>query len=283
MGNLQVTKLSDPKEKASYIHQIIKDIKALEIMINDGLIEKSPIRIGAEQEFCIVNDEFMPNGNSLEVLDEIDDAHFTTEIGNYNLEINLDPIELKGDCFSQLHKQLKTLLNKAKKVSNLKDSKIVLTGILPTLTLNYMCVENMTPIERYFVLNDAIVESRKQEFNINIKGVDELKFLHDSVMLEGCNTSFQMHLQVNPDEFVDSYNWAQAISGPILSACTNSPLLFGKELWSETRIALFTQSVDTRANSFLLNERQSRVSFGVAGKQVRLQIFLRIMFLDLEV
>jgi len=262
MGNLQVTKLSDPKEKASYIHQIIKDIKALEIMINDGLIEKSPIRIGAEQEFCIVNDEFMPNGNSLEVLDEIDDAHFTTEIGNYNLEINLDPIELKGDCFSQLHKQLKTLLNKAKKVSKLKDSKIVLTGILPTLTLNYMCVENMTPIERYFVLNDAIVESRKQEFNINIKGVDELKFLHDSVMLEGCNTSFQMHLQVNPDEFVDSYNWAQAISGPILSACTNSPLLFGKELWSETRIALFTQSVDTRANSFLLNERQSRVSFG---------------------
>ena len=71
-----------------------------------------------------------------------------------------------------------------------------------------------------------------------------------------------MHLQISPKTFVDNYNWAQAISGPILSACTNSPLLFGKELWNETRIALFTQSVDTRANSFLLNERQSRVSFG---------------------
>jgi len=81
-------------------------------------------------------------------------------------------------------------------------------------------------------------------------------------MLEGCNTSFQMHLQINPDDFIESYNWAQAISGPILSACTNSPLLFGKELWSETRIALFSQSVDTRANSFLLNQKQSRVSFG---------------------
>ena len=90
----------------------------------------------------------------------------------------------------------------------------------------------------------------------------KLNLLFDSVMLEGCNTSFQMHLQVNPHNFIDTYNWAQAIAGPILSACTNSPLLFGKELWNETRIALFTQSIDTRANSFLLNENQSRVSFG---------------------
>ena len=123
-------------------------------------------------------------------------------------------------------------------------------------------IEHMTPIKRYAVLNEAIKESRKEEFYIHIKGVDELNILSDSVMLEGCNTSFQMHLQINPDNFIDSYNWAQAISGPILSICTNSPLLFGKELWSETRIALFTQSVDTRTNSFLLNEKQSRVSFG---------------------
>lgn len=86
-------------------------------------------------------------------------------------------------------------------------------------------------------------------------------------MLEACNTSFQTHLQVSPDNFINTYNWAQAISGPVLSACTNSPLLFGKELWAETRIALFNQSVDTRANSFVLNEKQSRVSFGSHWEQ----------------
>ncbi len=262
MGMLKVTRLTQPKEKAGYVHQLIKDIKALELMTKRGLIEKAPIRIGAEQEFCIVDDHFMPNGIALEVLKEINDDHFTTEIGNYNLEINLDPVELKGNCFSTLHKTLNELLNKAKKVTKTKNSKIVLSGILPTLTLHHMSIDNMTPIQRYYVLNEAMVESRKQEFDIKIKGVDELNFLHDSVMLEGCNTSFQMHLQINPDEFIEKYNWAQAISGPILAACTNSPLLFGKELWSETRISLFTQSVDTRANSFLLNERQARVSFG---------------------
>ncbi|MCF6295400.1 MAG: CBS domain-containing protein [Flavobacteriaceae bacterium] len=262
MGNLKVTKLSSKKEKASYIYQLIKDIEALDVMIKEGLIEKSPIRIGAEQEFCLVNSEFFPKSNSLDILKEINDDHFTTEIGNYNLEINLDPFELKEDCFSKLHHQLSSLLNKVKTVAKKKDTKILLTGILPTLSLKHTKEENMTPIQRYYVLNEAIKESRKQDFYIHIKGVDEVNLLQDSIMLEGCNTSFHMHLQVNPNDFIENYNWAQAISGPILSACTNSPLLFGKELWSETRIALFTQSVDTRANSFLLNQKQSRVSFG---------------------
>lgn len=262
MGNLNVTKLSRKKDKANYIHQLSKDIQALDYMLENDLIEKSPIRIGAEQEFCLVNDEFLPNNNSLQVLKEINDDHFTTEIGNYNLEANLDPFELTGDCFSKVHKQLKTLMDKAKAAAKKYNTKVVLTGILPTLSLKHISIDNMTPIQRYYVLNDAIKESRKQDFDIHIKGVDELNLLHDSVMLEGCNTSFQSHLQIHPDDFIKSYNWAQAISGPILSACTNSPFLFGKELWSETRIALFTQSVDTRANSFMLNEKQSRVSFG---------------------
>lgn len=262
MGELKVEILSKAKDKANYIHQLMKDIEALDLMIQRGLIEKSPIRIGAEQEFCLVNNEFLANDNAVEILEDVNDEHFTTEIGNFNLEINLDPLELKGDCFSQLHKQLEELLGKAMAVAKKKDSKIMLTGILPTLTLQRIGLDSMTPYKRYFVLNDAIKESRKQNFNIHIKGVDELNLVHDNVMLEGCNTSFQMHLQIDPDTFVEDYNWAQAISGPILSVCTNSPLLFGKELWSETRIALFTQSVDTRANSFLLNEKQSRVSFG---------------------
>ena len=262
MGNLNVTKLSKKKDKANYIHQLSKDLEALDIMLKNNMIEKAPLRIGAEQEFCLVDNTFLPQNNALDVLKDINDNHFTTEIGNYNLELNLDPFQLKDNCFSKLHNQLTTLLEKAKKTAEKLETKIALTGILPTLSTNHIGIENMTPIQRYYVLNEAVKASRKQDFHIHIKGVDELNLLHDSVMLEGCNTSFQAHLQIDPDNFVTSYNWAQAIAGPVLSVCTNSPLLFGKELWSETRIALFTQSVDTRANSFLLNEKQSRVSFG---------------------
>ncbi len=262
MGDLKVTKLNTKKDRANYIHHLLNDIEALDIMIENNMIEEAPLRIGAEQEFCLVNNQFLPESKSLELLDDINDDHFTTEIGNYNLELNLDPLKLKGDCFSNLHKQLEDCLNKAKKIAAKKDIKIILTGILPSLSVNNVGEENMTNVERYFVLNDAIKQTRRKSFDIHIKGVDELNLLHDSVMLEGCNTSFQMHLQLSPKDFVDNYNWAQAIAGPVLSVCTNSPILFGKELWSETRIALFTQSIDTRANSYLLNEKQSRVSFG---------------------
>ncbi len=262
MGDLNVSKLNTKKARANYIHHLLNDIEALDIMIENNMIEESPLRIGAEQEFCLVNNQFLPESKSLELLEDINDDHFTTEIGNYNLELNLDPFKLGGDCFSKFHQKLDTYLNKAKKIAAKKDIKIILTGILPSLSVNNVGEENMTDVERYSFLNDAFKESRRKSFDINIKGVDELNLLHDSVMLEGCNTSFQMHLQLPPNDFVDNYNWAQAIAGPVLSACTNSPLLFGKELWSETRIALFTQSIDTRVNSYLLNQKQSRVSFG---------------------
>ncbi|WP_242158020.1 CBS domain-containing protein [Aestuariivivens sediminis] len=263
MGYLDVSNLSKKKDRANYIHHLLNDIRALEMMIERNLIEESPIRIGAEQEFCLVDEQYEPTSSSLDVLKDLNDPHFTTEIGNFILEVNLDPIILNDRCFSSLHKQLKSAMQKAKTVAKAHQSKIVLAGIMPSIILENISLDKMTPMKRYEVLNEAITKTRREDFNIHIKGVDELNLLHDSVMLEGCNTSFQMHLQVNPHNFVDTYNWAQAIAGPVLSACTNSPILFGKELWSETRIALFTQSIDTRTNSYVLNENQSRVSFGM--------------------
>jgi CBS domain-containing protein/gamma-glutamyl:cysteine ligase YbdK (ATP-grasp superfamily) len=262
MGHLEVKKLKSPEEKALYIHYLIKDLEALDLMLERDLIEKGPIRIGAEQEFCLVTNRFFPNNNSTDVLTDIDDTHFTTEIGKYNLEINSDPLLLEHDCFTKLYNQLAPLLKKAERTARKHNSKVILTGILPTLRLKHINEEYMTDRPRYHVLNEALKTSRREHFHIHIRGIDELNLVHDSVMLEACNTSFQTHLQINPDEFVEKYNWAQAISGPVLACCTNSPVLFGRELWAETRIALFTQSIDTRTNSFIHNEKQSRVSFG---------------------
>ena len=262
MGNLEVSLLSRKKDRVKYVQHLIKDLEALDHLIKKDLIEKSPLRMGAEQEFCLVDSSFLPTDNALEILKAINDDHFTTEIGKYNMEINLDPLELKGSCFSALHSKLNSFLVKVREIAQEHNSRIILTGILPTLRVRHISEDYMTPIKRYFALNEAIKKSRLQDFWIHIKGVDELNLMHDSVMLEACNTSFQTHLQINPDEFIEKYNWAQMIAAPVLSCCANSPVIFGKELWSETRIAVFNQSTDTRANSFVLNEKQARVSFG---------------------
>ena len=173
MGDMNVTKLKRKKDRANYIHHLLNDIKALDIMLERDLFETKPIRIGAEQEFCLVKPNFLPSNNALEILKDIDDNHFTTEIGNYNLEANLDPLVLHGECFSNLHKQLKTLLKKAKDIAAKKHTKIILTGILPSIGLENIGENQMTPLKRYTILNEAIKDFRRQDFNIHIKGVDE--------------------------------------------------------------------------------------------------------------
>ncbi|MCB0484820.1 MAG: CBS domain-containing protein [Flavobacteriaceae bacterium] len=263
MGSQSVKAITSQKERKKYIYHLLNDVKALEKMVEEDLFEKNIQRVGAEQELCITNNNFRPSFNALKILEKIKDPHFATELALFNLEVNLDHVELSGRCFSSLEKQLKALLAKAYTVAeSVDDNKILLSGILPTLKKKDLILENMTPFERYKIINDVLRSIRGDDFKLRIRGVDEMILKHDSILFEACNTSFQVHLQIGLDEAVDKYNWAQAIAGPVMSIMTNSPLLFGRELWSETRIALFQQSVDMRNTSYLLREQKPRVSFG---------------------
>lgn len=262
MGELIVEPLFGSEKKERYIAQLLTDLEALEKMLTQGMFNDNHIRIGAEQEFCLVNQKWEPSNKGIEVLKALKDPYFTTEIARYNLEVNLDPLIFTSDCFSKMHDQLDRLLSKARTEAEEQNLKVLLTGILPTIDSRHLHTSYMTPVKRYEVLNQIIKELRADDLELHIRGVDEINLHHDSILFEGCNTSFQTHLQIDPNDFADSYNWAQAIAGPVLSICANSPFLMGRELWQETRIALFTQSVDSRASTFLLNEREARVSFG---------------------
>ena len=262
MGEHIAKSAFNEEERKLFVQQLIDDIQALEIMIKDGLIEDDIVRIGAEQEMCLIKDDYRPASNSLDILKDLDDPHYTTEFATYNIEANLDPITLKKNSFSSMEHQLTELVEKAKQSAKKQGSRILLTGILPTISKDELGMDFMTPIPRYFKINEVLKAWRGDDFTLRIKGVDELSLHHDSVLFEACNTSFQLHLQIPPEDFTKSYNWAQAISGPVLSMCCNSPLLLGKELWRETRIALFQQSLDTRVWTKALREEVARVGFG---------------------
>ncbi|MEP1033045.1 CBS domain-containing protein [Ekhidna sp.] len=262
MGDLLVKSASEDLMKTQFIRHLLNDVKCLELMLERNLIESGISRIGAEQEFCLISKNWRPEKNADEILKAINDPHFTNELARFNLEINLDPVELGPDSLDQMERQLRALLKKAEIHASERDTQILLTGILPTISKTELSLEYMTPKPRYWSLNEMVKGIRGADFQLHIKGVDELFITHDSVLMEACNTSFQLHLQVDPNDFVSSYNWAQAISGPVLGICANSPLLLGRELWSETRIALFQQSIDTRHSTYALKDQISRVSFG---------------------
>jgi len=262
MGQQKLSIAKDPESRKRFLKHLLHDVEAIEKMKELDLFEKGITRIGAEQEFCLVDSHFKPSKNATGVLQIINDDHFTSELAKYNLEINLDPVEVSADCFEKLERQLRELLSKAEESASTLDEKIILTGILPSIDFRAVQMEYMTPKERYIALTEILSELRGEDFELNIIGVDELILSHNNILFEACNTSFQCHLQVDPDNFSDIYNWAQMISGPVLSVSANSPLLLGKQLWAETRIALFQQSIDTRGKIFNFREREQRVTFG---------------------
>ena len=262
MGVQEVKIASNQKELNNFTRCLLKDIQALEKMLEDDWFEKSPIRIGAEQEICLVDEHGKPAPMSMEILEALNHPSFTTELSRFNIEANLSPVTFTGNCFTQIQNELDSLMETIIKTAHDLDTRVILTGILPTIRKFDLELENLTPIDRYYALLQAIERLRGKVYELKIEGLDELNLKHDSALIEACNTSFQVHLQVTPDEFVDKYNIAQAISAPVLAVSSNSPMLFGKRLWNETRIALFQQSVDTRITNEHLRYTSPRVTFG---------------------
>jgi CBS domain-containing protein/gamma-glutamylcysteine synthetase len=241
---------------------LLKDIQALERMLEEDWFEKDIIRIGAEQEICLMDEHGKPAPKSMEILKALNHPSYTTELARFNLECNLQPEVLTGKCFSSFEKQLRDLMNNLTEKAEKIGVTPILTGILPSIRKFDISMENLAPIDRYYALMDAINQSRGASYELKIEGIDELNLRHITAMIESCNTSFQVHLQVTPENFVRKYNIAQALIAPCMSIACNSPTLFGKRLWAETRIALFQQSIDTRVTGDHLRYSSPRVMFG---------------------
>lgn len=265
MGFQKVTTVESHTEMLDFVQHLLDDVQAFEYMLENNWFESDITRIGAEQEMCLVhNKTYKPATINLEVLSKLTDAPWcVTELAKFNLETNLSPREFTGDCISQLEAENLDYLSRIQKVLDEMDASIVLCGILPTLRKHDLEMQNLTPNERYYALMAAIQKHLLgTAFELRVEGVDELLVKHDSPLLEACNTSFQVHLQVAPKEFVKMYNIAQMLAAPTIAISANSPLVFGRRLWHETRIALFQQSLDTRTTSDHMRERLPRVNFG---------------------
>jgi CBS domain-containing protein/gamma-glutamylcysteine synthetase len=250
------------QSRRAFMRAILADLRAFDRMLKENRFETGVRRIGAEQEMFLVDRSWTPARGALDMLAKLDDPHFTTELGLFQLEANADPQVFTGDGIARMEKQIDALVARARKVGHDLGILPVLAGILPTMRKADLGLDSMTPSPRYKALAKIMSELRGGAFEFSIKGLDELMIQHDSVMVEACNSSFQVHLQVEPSEFARMYNLSQLLAAPMVAISANSPILFGRRLWAETRIALFRQAVDTRSYNNHLRESEARVSFG---------------------
>jgi len=262
MGEQNIIKHTSEATRQAFMKSLLEELRALELMLEKGMVESGTRRIGAEQEMFLINRAHKPALTALEVLDLLDDDRFTHELGLFNIEANLSVQELDAGSLSRMEAEAQEIYAVARRAAHGCDSEIALVGILPTLTRKNLGLDSMVPTPRYHALNDAIMALRGNNLQFTINGIDQLVVNHDNLMLEACNTSFQVHFQVSPDEFAHLYNIAQVITGPLLAAAVNSPILLGKRLWHETRISVFEYSVDARSATHQTRGLKPRVHFG---------------------
>ncbi len=262
MGQLETKDANHEETVRAFTQAMLADLRALEQLLPSEMIERRVRRIGVEQEMFLVDAHGLPAAAALEVLAAAQDPRLTTELALFNLEANLPPQQFTGGFLRQLESELQDVHAKVDATFAKTGARPLLTGILPSLRQADLELPKMTPKPRYRQLNDALVALNGGHFSIAIHGIDEFELLTSSVMFEAANTSFQLHLQVEPEEFAPLYNLAQLISAPLLAAAVNSPLFLGKRLWQETRVALFERSVDARTQAERARGRIPRVTFG---------------------
>jgi gamma-glutamyl:cysteine ligase YbdK (ATP-grasp superfamily) len=238
-----------------------ENLDALETLLDRPGFGQGEASLGAELELSIVDDNAQALPLNREVLAQSLDPHLQLELDRFNLEYNLSPVQAAGKPFSAMQNELESALAALGEIAAQHGGRIIPIGILPTLTMEQLQSGWMTDLARYHALAAGIQRIRQESIPIRIDGPEPLDTKFDSVSVEGANTSLQIHLRVNPDQFADCYNAAQLATPLALAVSANSPYLLGHRLWDETRIALFKQAVDTRRHK---NEwrRMARVPFG---------------------
>jgi hypothetical protein len=219
--------------------------------------------IGAELELFLIDDRGHPLAKNQAILEDADDPRLTLELDRFNLEVNPSPLPLAGRPLSGLGRELEAALALVRTTARAHGGRVAMVGILPTLRDEDLHRGAITDAPRYRALDWSLRRVRTEPFEIEIAGRDPepLRVVRDNIVMEGANTSFQVHLRVDPGDYVRSFNAAQLATAPVLAAAGNSPLFLGRVLWEETRIALFEQAADDR-DAPARERLVSRVAFG---------------------
>jgi hypothetical protein len=249
-------------DRTTHRQKVRRCLDVLALMLDDVAFDAESRMTGLEIELNLMDQDAEPAMRNAEILANLADPTFQTELGQFNMELNARPRVIAGDGFAEYEQDILDSLGRAEDRAGKSDSTIVMIGTLPTLTPDHLVLANLSANERYRLLNDQIAGARGEKFQVDIRGVERLQTANDSIAPEAACTSVQFHMQVPPENFAAHWNASQAIAGVQVALGANSPYLHGRRLWAETRIALFEQATDTRPDELKAQGVRPRVWFG---------------------
>lgn len=251
---------SDYQQFESHLKQ---ETDLLKSWFDNQQFSTSSLMAGYELEAWLINQTGNPVPINAAFLEHAKNELLSPELAKFNIELNVEPEQLSSKVLSNFETKLDLLWQQCSTTAASLNSHIIGVGILPTLEDSDLTVDNISLLDRYRALNEMVLRQRKGvEIKLNINGEEHLQVSHKDVMLEAAATSLQIHIQVPQDIAARYYNASVLLSAPMVAVSTNSPCLFGRRLWQETRIPVFEQSVPTGGYGGAASGPIHRVSFG---------------------
>ncbi|MCO6413416.1 MAG: glutamate--cysteine ligase [Thiogranum sp.] len=248
---------------ADFREHLATETKLLGEWFQQGGFSSRVPACGLEVEAWLIDAQALPAPVNSLLLERLGNPLVVPELAQFNVELNVEPQALRGGALGLLETELHDTWCECQKVAASLDTRLVMTGILPSVAQQHLTLANMSQQKRYRALNEQVLRLREgKPLMLDIHGREHLNVVHADVMLESATTSLQLHLKVGCGQAVRYYNAAQIVSAPLVAACANSPYLFGKSLWDETRVPLFEQSVEVGGFAGASRGPVRRVSFG---------------------
>ena len=241
----------DFRDFSARLHQ---QLDVLRTLLQRPTFGRGGNTLGAELELYIIDGNAAPLCRNRELRDRAGDPCLALELNRYNLEYNFPVYDFARQPFRSLAAEMHSALQNLDSLAATQGGQIVPIGILPTLMESDLGAANMTPETRYQVLSDILIDMRGGRFDLDIDGEDQLHMSRQDITAEGVCTSFQVHFGFDIDEFVDIWNAMALVTPLVLAVGANSPLLFGRRLWHESRIPLFKQATDARREGSLWHD-----------------------------
>ncbi len=245
------------KEDFRHFQQALREeTSLLEEWISDRYLSDSDYVAGLELEMCLVDRSGNPAACNQSLLDAMQSPLLVPELSKFNVEFNVEPNSPRGDGLQTLTQRLVDTWSRCSEAARSMELSVMSIGILPTLRDEHLVLANMSQLYRYQALNEQTMRLRRgKPVRLDISGIETLISEHLDVMLEAGATSLQLHLQVPQAQAANAFNLSTVVSAPMVAIGANSPFLFGKQLWQETRIPLFEQAL-------VMEEPVNRVNFG---------------------
>jgi len=262
VGDEVAARVFTGEDRKRYREKVKRCLDVFARMLSEARFDGDRRSIGLEIELNITEETGDPAMANQHVLEMIADPDWQTELAQFNIEINIPPRLLEGAVFGELETTVRASLNHAEEGAQKAHTRLLMVGILPTLSEALLDGSALSANPRYALLNEQIFAARGEDLHLAIDGVDRLSVYADTIAPEAACTSVQLHQLVDPTAFAKHWNAAQCIAGIQLAVGANSPFFFGRELWRETRIALFEQATDTRSEELKAQGVRPRVWFG---------------------